>query len=163
MASESHMIKIMVHKRGYHVHKDRSLGCYCQEELTCIREVENYWGTFIVAVVKCRVVVGHILSKRHRSTINCWISGTPQNIISYYTIQGVGLASLAPTSFIWNGSSAHSQMHVHVITLQLYYHMWQSQVKNVHYSVRQYWRKTRSKFSVILAFYSEALFACLEA
>ena len=42
----------------------------------------------------------------------------------YYAIQGVGLASLAPTPFICNGSSAHSQMLVLVITHAGYRSTW---------------------------------------
>ena len=43
-------------------------------------------------------------------------------------IQGVGLTSLTPTPFIQKGSSAHSQMHAHVIALHisiLYKSAWQ--------------------------------------
>ena len=46
------------------------------------------------------------------------------NSQEYNILQEVGLASLAPTPFIQNGSSAHSQMHALVITHVGYRSAW---------------------------------------
>ena len=49
MADESHMIETMV--CGYHVYKEIQCAAV-GEELSCIREVENYHDPFTVAVVR---------------------------------------------------------------------------------------------------------------
>ena len=49
------MIEAMV--RGYHMYKE--IWCAAvREELSCIREVENYRDLFAVAVVRSGVIVG---------------------------------------------------------------------------------------------------------
>lgn len=80
MARKSHMIKAMV--RGYRVYKEiwyATVG----EELSCVREVENYRNPFAVAVVKQGVVVGHVPRKislvylmllRRGGTIDCRVT-----------------------------------------------------------------------------------------
>ena len=51
------MIEAMV--RGYHVYKE--IWCAAVgEELSCMREVENYRDPFAVAVVRSGVIVGHV-------------------------------------------------------------------------------------------------------
>ena len=53
------MIKAMVH--GCHVYKE----VWCAavgEELSCMREVENYRGLFAEAVVRSGVIIGHVPS-----------------------------------------------------------------------------------------------------
>ena len=60
MAHESHMIEAMV--RGYHVYKE--IWCAAVgEELSCIREVENYRDPFTVAVVRSGIIVSHVPRK----------------------------------------------------------------------------------------------------
>ena len=61
MAQESHIIEAMVPVRGCHVYME----VWCAavgEELACMRVVENYHNLFAVAVVRSRVIVGHIPS-----------------------------------------------------------------------------------------------------
>ena len=60
MARESYMIEAMV--RGYHVYKE----IWCAdvgEELSCVREVENFHNPFAVAVVRLGIIVGHVPRK----------------------------------------------------------------------------------------------------
>ena len=71
------MIEAMV--RGYHVYKE--IWCAAVgEELSCMREVENYRDPFAVAVVRSGVIVGHVPRKissvcsmflRRGGTISC--------------------------------------------------------------------------------------------
>ena len=74
------MVEAMV--RGYHVYKE--IWCAAVgEELSCIREVENYSDPFAVAVVRSGVIVGHVPRKkssvcsmllRQGGTISCRVT-----------------------------------------------------------------------------------------
>ena len=76
------MIEAMV--RGYHVYKE--IWCAAVgEELSCIREVENYRDPFAVAVVRSGVIIGHVPRKissvcsmflRRGGTISCRVTGS---------------------------------------------------------------------------------------
>ena len=80
MTHEFYTIEVIV--RGYHVYKEiwfASVG----EELSCVREVDNYCDPFAAAVVKSGVVVGDVPSKistvcsmflRRGGTIDCRIT-----------------------------------------------------------------------------------------
>ena len=60
MAAKSHNVDTMV--CGYHVYKE--IRCAAVgEELSCIREVENYCDSFTVAVVRLGVIVGQVPRK----------------------------------------------------------------------------------------------------
>ena len=48
--------------RGYHVYKELWFATV-GEELSCVREVDNYLNPFAVAVVKSVVVVGDVSRK----------------------------------------------------------------------------------------------------
>ena len=82
MGCESHTMEAMV--RGYHVYKEIWCAAY-GEELSCMREVENYCNPFAVAVVKSGVIVGHVPRKilsvcwmflGRGGTISCKVTGS---------------------------------------------------------------------------------------
>ena len=55
--------------RGYHVYREIWLATV-GEELSCMREVDNYRDPFAVAVIKSGVVVSHIPNKDIVSMLN---------------------------------------------------------------------------------------------